>query len=568
MSERLPAPDFNSQQYERPNMKWVCGKASCGQACRLGPDSHGHCRVTSECKPFYEIKPGDKTGRYRCTRPPEYGGPCQGGPMPDGTCSRPLTRCVPVLSLRAKRITLTICTAIVSVGFLLVVLSGPYRWNFISPGALSQQHSTFTFAHRAKQDDKGNCAVCHTTARTGLKAWFVDAHKANPGPLEFQELAAMGPSSLTQIDRNCLQCHQGHSFHEPNVVDERSCALCHVEHQGPGRMHPPPDSACLSCHGDAGVMQASLTLASSLPASAFDYRPAQGRQVFYEPRPREGYNQTIHSFSFDHPEFLFITEKLKDPDTLRFNHELHLGATNVSAIKGRKLTCSDCHQPDASGYHFQRISFDKHCQQCHSLQFDVRNPGIRIPHGDAEHVRAFLRSLSQQYADYAAGKPGLGGPAQVEAYAAEQVALLRADFGSGEELERRVFFSDARRAPASAPGGTTTTGAAVFPGCAYCHEVKPSATGAPLVTDPILPDRWLIHGNFNHAKHLVSARGSEGKVLCSECHLVEHSHLTSDVLLPSKGTCTDCHSPKGGVSETCATCHSYHTPRKDFVTDR
>ena len=568
MSERLPPPDFNSLQYERPNMKWVCGKASCGQACRLGPDSKGNCRVTAECKPACEIKPGEKAGRYRCTRPPEYGGPCPGGPLPDGSCCRPLTRCAPVMSLRARRINFTICAVILTTALLLVALSGPARWNFISPGPLSQQHSTFTFAHRAKQDEKGNCAVCHTAARTGVASWFLNADKARPGPHDFQALASTEPVGLTSIDQNCLECHVGHSFHEPNVASERSCGTCHVEHQGPGRMHPPPDSACLSCHADSDVMQASIMAAANLPAAAFDYRPVLGRAIFNEPRPRNGFTRTIHSFSRDHPEFQFIVDQLKDPDTLKFNHKLHLGSTNVAAIKGGKLTCSDCHQPDASGYHFQRISFDKDCQQCHSLQFDVRNPGLRIPHGDAEHVRAFLRSLQQQYTDYAAAKPGLGDQGQAQAYAAEQLARLRAEYGSGEDLERRVFFSDARWAPASAPGGATATGPAVFPGCAYCHEVKASPTGEPLLTDPILPDRWLIHGNFNHAKHLVSARSADGKVLCSECHLAESSKLTSDILLPPKGTCAECHSPKGGVSENCSMCHSYHTPRKDFVTDR
>jgi hypothetical protein len=443
---------------------------------------------------------------------------------------------------------------------------------------LSKEHSNPAFAHLAKQQAHDNCAVCHNAARGGTTRWLAAAASARPAPWQIRALAESKPAGMTALDQNCLDCHQGHSFHQPNVVDNRSCSLCHVEHQGPGPMDAPADATCLSCHADADVMQAAITRAASLPAAAFDYRPAQGRAVFHVPRPPGGYTRVFHSFASDHPEFQIIAEKLKDPDTLRFNHELHLGSANVSAIKGRPLVCADCHQLDAAGAHFLKITYEQNCRECHSLQFDVRNPGLRVPHGDAEHVRAFLRSLPQQYADYAPATPqyaayaaasqALGRQPGVEDFAAEQIALLRRDFGSGEELERRVFFSDARYAPVSAPGGTTVLGAAVFPSCAYCHEVKSSAGGAPLVTDPVIPDRWMIRGNFDHSKHLVSANRAGGKIRCSECHQVEHSRLTSDVLLPSRQVCIDCHSPKGGVAESCSTCHSYHSGRKDSVAAR
>jgi hypothetical protein len=569
MSQQLPAPDFNSLQYERPNLKWVCGKAADGQTCRLGPDSRGHCRVAFACRPACETKPGESKGRYRCTRPAESGGPCAGGPLPDGTCCRPLAPCVPVRSLRSKRIVFTLCTAILTIGFLLVALCGPFRSGFISPGPLSRQHATFLFAHRAKQEAAGNCAVCHKAARGGPAAWLQSALQARPGPWEIRALAASGPSGMTAIDRHCLGCHEGHSFHEPNVDSEHSCSDCHVEHQGPGPMRAPSDASCLSCHANAAALQASLTKAASLPAAAFDYRPAQGRVIFQTPRPPRGYTRIIHTFSTDHPEFEIIINRLQDPDTLRFNHELHLNSPNISSLlHGRKLTCSDCHQPDAAGVHFIKITYQQNCRQCHALQFDVRNPGLLSPHGDAEHVRAFLRSLPQQYADDAASRQGIGDQAHIEAFAREQIARLLLDFHSGEELERRVFFNDARLGPVGAPGGTNGLGAAIFPGCAYCHQITPSASGAPLVTDPILPDRWMIHGNFDHSKHLVSATGVAGKILCSECHDVEHSRLTSDVLLPSKETCVQCHSPNGGVSESCSTCHSYHSPGKDSTAAR
>jgi len=84
--------------------------------------------------------------------------------------------------------------------------------------------------------------------------------------------------------------------------------------------------------------------------------------------------------------------------------------------------------------------------------------------------------------------------------------------------------------------------------------------GAPQVSQPFIPDRWMIRGQFDHGKHF--------KVACVKCHQVEQSRETSDVLLPAKASCAECHSPAGGVANSCSTCHSYHSPRKDGVPAR
>ena len=100
MSEQLPPQDFGSQHYERPNQKWICGHACEGQSCRLGPSHRGHCRATAECVPVLEKAEGEAKGRWRCTR---AGGACENGPLPDGSCCRPVARCSPVPTLRTVR---------------------------------------------------------------------------------------------------------------------------------------------------------------------------------------------------------------------------------------------------------------------------------------------------------------------------------------------------------------------------------------------------------------------------------------------------------------------------------
>lgn len=546
MKDQLPSPDPDPNQYVRPNQNWICGKAAEGHACRIGPDASGRCRATCECVPILEIKEGETKGRYKCTRPPEHGGPCENGPQPDGTCGRPITRCQPVRSLRSQRKVTTIFTVTATIAFLLLALGGSKRWDFVSPGPVSSQHSGSGFSRQfrwlhsnAKPGDPG-CAACHVTAHYGPTGWVMTALEANPGPLHAHTLALTTSAEMTTIDQQCERCHLGHLMHEPNVVSDHSCSACHQEHKGGGLMKAPDDANCAACHANAQVMQASAEKGRKLSANVFRARLADDRQVFLPPRPKDGYTQVIHSFATDHPEFQVLAEKLRDPDTLKFNHQLHLTSPTVQPLNGHRLECLDCHKLDAAGFYRQKISFDQNCRQCHSLQFDPRNPDLALPHGNAEFVRAFLRNLPAQYTEYALHKKGLTSRAEQEDFARTQIGNLRERYASGEELEQRVFFGDSAQ------------GRAQFPACNFCHEVKASSEGAPVVTKPVIMDRWLARGKFSHAKHLT--------VSCAQCHDVLHSTRTSDVLLPSKNICAECHSPKGGVASNCSICHSYHAP--------
>jgi len=554
MKEQLPSPEFNSGQYERPNQNWICGKAAEGKPCRIGSDAKGRCRATCECQPALELKEGENKGRYRCTRTADYGGSCGIGPRPDGTCSRPIPKCVPVRGLHAKRKLFTISVVAFTAGLLLVGLGGPFRSRFITPGKLSAQHATETFARLAGTTGDG-CAACHRYAHSGPGGLLTAALAAVPGPFQFRALATAGPPAMTSLDQNCQHCHVGHSFHQPNVVREHSCSACHEEHRGPGPMAAPTDANCLSCHANASALQASYEKGKTLPPEEFDYRPAQGRVLFKTPRPAHGYTKVFRSFATDHPEFQVLADRLKDPDTLKFNHALHLTSPNIQPLPGRKLECRNCHKSDAAGVLHLKITYEEHCKSCHSLQFDAHNPDLRIPHGNADHVRDFLRSLPEQYADYGARVKGLTGRRELDDFVQQQMRQLGEQIASGEELERRVFFSDARTGPVGKVAGLGALGPSLFPGCAYCHQVAAAEQGAPAVVRPVIADRWLVRGGFDHSKHF--------KVDCVRCHDAVHSRETSDVLLPAKATCVECHSPQGGVASNCSECHSYHTPRKE-----
>ena len=567
MSEQLPPPDFNSQNYSRPNQDWVCGWDCEGRACKLGPSPGGKCRVTCECKPVLEKLPGEAKGRWKCTRGKDQGGPCEFGPLPDGACCRPLPRCTPARSLRAKRGRLTLAVCALTVGVLLLLLCGPARHRFINPGPVATHHTGKAFAEwkGASLGVNDGCQNCHHAAPDGPAGWLHAAFRTTPGPFQFGSLAARGEPGMTAIDRQCQSCHddlnrgktdavRSHVFHQPNVPRDHSCSACHREHRSAAHMVKPGDAQCLSCHGDAGVMQAAFVKGQELAAKTpgvFDFRSSRGREIFETPRPERGYTQVLHSFATDHPEFQLHAAKLADANPLRFNHALHL-SDQIPPRNGQRLDCANCHRPDVSGAYYRKVEFEQSCRVCHSLQFDPRNPQMQLPHGSEATVKAFLRSLPTQYADHGRSVKKLTGIEALAQFVADSMNQLRANRVSGEDMERQIFLGTDRFAPAASVGASATIGRAPFAGCAWCHQVRETSPANYEVARPNQPERWLIRGNFDHSKHLG--------VACAKCHdHVAQSRLTADINLPKKATCVECHSPKGGVASTCSTCHSFHT---------
>jgi hypothetical protein len=554
MSEKLPAPDFDSQHYERPNQKWICGHAAEGKACRLGPDRRGRCQATFECSPALEKKPGETKGRWRCTRP---GGACETGPLPDGTCCRPIPKCSPVPTLRKQRGRFTFAVVTATLALLLILLgSRSLRPGFLNSGELSTAHSGVAFIERNARTNHTDhaCAACHQAGGSGASGLVAAALKATPGPFEISKLATAIPGKMTAIDEACQRCHTKHRFHQPNTVKEVSCSFCHAEHRGTGPMTSPTDVHCAFCHGNAGLMAAAAEKGAHLPPEVFRSTGVHAPNAFAIPRPIKGYTETIHRFADDHPRFRVQDEKLRDPNTLKFGHALHLkGETIPNLPNGQKLDCAFCHQPDAAGIYYRRINFENHCRVCHSLQFDPATPGLTLPHGDPASVSSFLHSLSRQYTDFAA-RSGVTGADEQRALVERKLGDLQAQVVSGEDFEKRVFFSTATIGPRAQVGSVSGATRALYPGCAYCHEVKSTSPGAVEVTKPILIERWLLHGEFDHGKHSGLA--------CSRCHQAEKSKATADIILPTKFSCATCHSPGGGAPDSCVTCHVYHTERR------
>jgi hypothetical protein len=420
-------------------------------------------------------------------------------------------------------------------GGLLAIFLFPRcgREVFFNAGKISTAHAKFA----------NDCAKCHEGSVAAGKFTEVLRDRFRNGV------------AIEAIDRKCEVCHQKHSFHEANVVQSHSCSACHQEHRGLTNLRLVSSSECAACHNNSATMTASAQKGMQMPRDAFHRHPHSPQQIVFElPRPQQGYTATFANFWDAHPEFQLKRENARDPDMLRFNHQRHF-ASDIPPVNGQKLDCNYCHQPQSDGHFMQRITYANNCQTCHSLQFDSRNPDMRIPHGNVDLVRTFLRSLPAQYADYARLKRGIS-EREVGTFVAQQIKQLRDQFHSGDELERAVFFTKDPYKPQQGMGAAARGN---FTGCAFCHEVKPAANGIPAITKPILVDRWMPQANFNHAKHQIDP-ATQTTLNCDVCHHARQSRETADVLMPAKASCTSCHSPQGKVVADCITCHAYHAP--------
>jgi hypothetical protein len=545
-------PVFSTKEYVRPNLDWECGRLCEGCPCRIGPTPSGQCRATYECTPRLDTKPGEVKGHWSCTRPRSGGGKCETGPLPDGTCCKAIPKCQPTRTLRLIRKRLVLFTVIGSLFILLVGIGNPWRDAFTNPGPISSVHASATFSEihtKISGERTSNCAACHDGVKEGVESWHHKAVEAFLGGLTPANLLKKGPVEASLMDKNCLSCHQGKNLHQPNMATTFACQECHKEHMTSGFMLEVESQSCTACHGSSEIMAASGEIGRSMSPHAFPgLISSDDSRVATRKRPEKGYTQVITAFHKDHPEFQQIREGTKDESSLKFNHAVHLKTGSMP----RTLNCSDCHERDAKGEYQKPITYEAHCIECHTLQFDPETtaeagkPGIYLPHGDPYYVRAFLRSLNIQYEEYARTHEGISSRDELSAYVKEKKVGIEKLYVTGENLERSVFFANMK-------GGTPGGLRAPYAGCATCHEVSEpvNANATPIIKKVSPPDRWMTLGKFNHDLH-------QKGLSCLDCHQVMTSELTSDLNLPSIKSCVECHSPQGGIDHRCTSCHTYH----------
>ena len=318
----------------------------------------------------------------------------------------------------------------------------------------------------------------------------------------------------------CLKCHAetlGHGRHQAgqhDVLGSMDCTQCHSEHQGGHAMPNRSEGECISCHANIKRYQAG----SKLP----DIRDFGIDHPDFKLSIRTGINYTDVRHVPQLPDKSPISNgQPRENSALKFSHQKHIGLVQVpwdmNNIKDMK--CVNCHQQDEPGQRFKPVSFKQHCFECHQdqLEFSPVEAGRKLPHGSTSELSATLT-------DYYAGL----------AFKTNQTqAWLNAQL---TKVTKQLSEND---------------------GCAYCHVTKPATdTGHLFEVAPLLmTQHWFPFAKFPHAKHATSK--------CVDCHNVEESDDSADIIIPNKQSCLQCHtgmSPHANkVGSPCMSCHNFHS---------
>ncbi|MGQ0618537.1 MAG: cytochrome c3 family protein [Panacagrimonas sp.] len=344
---------------------------------------------------------------------------------------------------------------------------------------------------------------------------------------------------------SCLECHDliRHHVNDLDLVSTTDfsgaeCTDCHREHNGPeGTIVRLPD-LCTDCHAS--------------PSERFPGTKLENVRNFSEEHP--AFSPLVSKYDPVEREFSMAPVAqgkgvvLEEATNLSFPHDLHLDAKGVDAPGGKKkvLECANCHSPDRGQISFEPITMEKHCAECHRLEFDTENyPDRVVPHGQPAEVAAVLRDFfaAQALSGNLQGFATLDQlpptserrrPGPVRPRATRETAAKWSE-QQGEQKVRDVFNTNI---------------------CTYCHVVSAgSDPQLPWIIAPVsLKEHAMAGAWFTHKPHAFAP--------CSDCHEAGKSKSSSDVLLPEIANCRDCHGDVGQASQVnsdCIDCHRYHS---------
>ena len=373
-------------------------------------------------------------------------------------------------------------------------------WN---PGPLAAGHAGFG----------NNCATCHETPFLRVR------------------------------DSTCLRCHDNVPGHvlpvslQSQLFGGTRCASCHADHKGPDGIVRRDSGLCAACHRDLQQRDHGSKLAD------------------------------VGDFGTAHPEFkLSLPAGLTPSDVVRvaqsdkanlvqhahlkYPHDEHL-KQNIRGANGRvTLECKNCHVPDASGRSFIPIDMNKHCLECHTLQFEPAVTPRQVPHGNVDDVMATMQEF---YSSLALKDVSVD---VIDTGDIKRIIPDRPDATIPDSARKRA------KSWADAKGAVVAQDLFEKRVCIVCHEVSktraPGAAPANIIWSvaPVhLPATFMPKSHFDHDKHSTFK--------CLDCHeSVPKSKSSNDIAIPDITSCRLCHAGSvpaaNRVVSTCVSCHGFH----------
>jgi predicted Zn-ribbon and HTH transcriptional regulator len=381
-----------------------------------------------------------------------------------------------------------------------------------SSGELSLKHHSL----------EDNCESCHVAAFVSVQDETCISCHEETGDHAAMPRLAKGMAPLSQGD--AIQWRIAETLGKEGPL---GCVSCHSEHEGKVRQQPSSEAFCADCHD---ALDTRLTDTKLGNAHDFGKEHPQFRPTFYA------------SFGAAKPLRASLDTKPVERSGLIFPHDVHMDARGGAARMALSLAqyrapleCKDCHTLNADKIGFKQVVMEDSCEACHSLVSGRTAGGFSsLRHGDVDDLRADLARVSSgPRPALAPGRQRPGQFARGGTYAADFGRPVRAYIGLSNALS---------------PGGI----------CTECHLPTRSQSGQADLMPVNLPDRFLMHGFFNHEAHK--------KEKCTDCHAAETSKTATDLLIPDLKSCRECHlgatavKTKVIVPSSCAMCHSYHVP--------
>ena len=354
-------------------------------------------------------------------------------------------------------------------------------------------------------------------------------------------------------DKQCLSCHQNLGEHVANnhpavaELDQFLCENCHKEHNEPLQLTRTDDALCIDCHSNIENFSKNDSN-DEITVRAVNGFNSENHPPFRLSMVEPVFENGLYDWKDSRPMF-DPGNPLKEQSNLKFSHQVHLDEEKVqNESTGDQLVCASCHQLKDDQEHFKPITMDKDCRSCHKLTFDVFNPDLELQHGDLRTATVMLQAhYIREFTD----------PELRNKRARKKIRRVVGQHTNNQNCQGTGL--DCGRAEALKEAEFQFTKS----GCITCHEVTDNKSDDVLSKWFVKPIKintdWYSKAKFDHVSHLSVKQKNEQEI-CLTCHEVENSDVSSDIAMPQRNKCLECHQQDqhNSVELSCIRCHEFH----------